>query len=350
MTAPVRPAANLLGHTLPSGWRVVEEADRDPTATGANFSVGYIVEDPSGQRAFLKALDFSRALRSPDPVAALRWLTTAYEYERDLLARVRGERLNRVAVALEDGQYDVDPSSPLGSVPYLIFELADGDVRKQLARFKSFDAAWGLRCLHHVAVGMNQLHSRNIAHQDLKPSNVLFFDDDLGSKVADLGCAAAKGATAPTDVREVAGDPEYAPPEFLYGQVPTEWEERHLSCDLYLFGSLFVFILTGVNMTGLLLSYLDRVQWPGSWKGRFVDVLPFLLHAFSRALADLEAKLPVESRNELMSALRELCTPDPARRGHPRNLRGANRYSLERYVALLDRLATHAERSIVGRR
>lgn len=35
---------------------------------------------------------------------------------------------------------------------------------------------------------MNQLHTHSIANQDLKPSNVLFFEA-FGAKVGDLGCA-----------------------------------------------------------------------------------------------------------------------------------------------------------------
>ena len=44
------------------------------------------------------------------------------------------------------------------------------------------------RTLHHIAVGLQQLHGEGIAHQDLKPSNVLFFET-FGAKLADLGCA-----------------------------------------------------------------------------------------------------------------------------------------------------------------
>lgn len=38
------------------------------------------------------------------------------------------------------------------------------------------------RLAHQVALGMNFLHSRNLMHHDLKPSNVLL-DDDLNAKV-----------------------------------------------------------------------------------------------------------------------------------------------------------------------
>ena len=46
--------------------------------------------------------------------------------------------------------------------------------------------------MHHIATGLFQLHSAAVAHQDLKPSNVLVFDHSI-SKVADLGSASVKG-------------------------------------------------------------------------------------------------------------------------------------------------------------
>lgn len=43
-----------------------------------------------------------------------------------------------------------------------------------------------------------------------------------------------------------------------------------------------------------------------------------------------------------MRSIRELCHPDPARRGHPRNLSGFNPLGLERYISLYDRLVMKA--------
>ena len=40
--------------------------------TGGHFSNSYIVESRTGQRAFLKALDFTRALRDPYLARALK--------------------------------------------------------------------------------------------------------------------------------------------------------------------------------------------------------------------------------------------------------------------------------------
>src|SRR5438270_14033101 len=90
------PASRLSGLELDGGWRVVERLERPPGATGGMFSIGYIVESPTGERAFLKALDYSSAFEADDVPKALEAMTTLFNYERDLLAKCERERLNRV--------------------------------------------------------------------------------------------------------------------------------------------------------------------------------------------------------------------------------------------------------------
>ena len=65
------PAYRLKGLDLQEGWHVEERIEPPPGATGGNFSCGYRVRRSDGARGFLKALDFSRALREKDPARAL---------------------------------------------------------------------------------------------------------------------------------------------------------------------------------------------------------------------------------------------------------------------------------------
>src|SRR5690242_15955037 len=79
----LNPAERLEGMTLKNGWRVVERAGGARRPTGGCFSVGYIVESPSGQRAFLKAFDFfSQISRWEDPARELQPLLEAFNHER----------------------------------------------------------------------------------------------------------------------------------------------------------------------------------------------------------------------------------------------------------------------------
>ena len=236
--------SKLHGVELPGGWTADLELSGS-SQTGGNFSYGYRVTHTDGRKAFLKALDYSKAFRDDDPPAALQALTAAYLFERTILQTCKTRRMDRVVQSIDFGNVVVDHTD-LGRVDYLIMEIAEGDVRTFLSASDKIELAWKLRALHHIATGLHQLHGANIAHQDVKPSNVLVFEATV-SKIADLGSASQKGSVCPRDDRAFAGDPAYAPPELLYGHRDPDWTTRRFGCDAYLLGSMVVFMFTGLN-------------------------------------------------------------------------------------------------------
>jgi serine/threonine protein kinase len=270
----MQPARLLLGRTLPGNWKVVKAVARKPTATGANFSVGYIVEQAGGRKAYLKAMDYTAAFQQPNTAEFLRWMTDAYLFEKNVCQRCRDQYLKRVVHAIDHGTIQTDPNSPFSKVEYLIFELADGDIRAHLDAQQDFDVAFALRTLHEVATGLEQLHRAHMAHQDLKPSNVLVFEKNNGSKIADFGRAWSQDLPAPHDNLPVAGDRGYAPPELIYGEVAIEVTRRRYGCDAYHLGSLVVFLFTRVDMNALLVKHLAPEHHPYTWNGTYAAVLP----------------------------------------------------------------------------
>ncbi|HXB24940.1 MAG TPA: hypothetical protein VNV25_09440 [Gemmatimonadaceae bacterium] len=319
-----------------------------PGKTGGMASAGYIVQGIDGTRAYLKALDLASAWLSADPTRELQTLTTVFNFERDLLHHCRDQRLDRVVLALDHGQIAVDPMLYASIVPFLIFELGDGDIRSVLSFSEAFDTAWAVRALHHTATGLMQLHKNGIAHQDLKPSNVLLFDGGLDAKIGDLGRASRHGHNPPHDGLTIAGDLSYAPPELLYDAVDPDWRARRLGGDLYLLGSLAVSLFTGASMTGLIFSKLRPEHHWLVWKGSYASVLPFVRNAFDQVLLECATQFPAAVHDDLDRTVKQLCDPDPAIRGHPqeRARRHGNPQSLERYVAALDLLARRSERGL----
>ncbi len=337
------PAESLAGRSLDDDWTVVEKLPRPPQATGGHFSISYAVESGDGRRGFLKALDYSAVFQQADVPRALEAMTSAYNFERDLLYRCAP--MSRIVTALADGEIrDTGWTVP---VNYLIFEWADQDSRAVLDAAQRIDVAWALRTLHQVAVGLSQLHGSGIAHQDLKPSNVLDFGG-AGSKLADLGRSSYRGNAGPSDHLPFPGDWTYAPPELLYGQVNPDWSVRRFASDLYQLGSLATFFFTGTGMTGGLLAHLDSRHAPQDWAGTYEDVLPFVRQAFSDVMGVMESSTPADLKADLVGIVRELCEPEPALRGHPKNRVGhTNRYGLERYVSRLNLLARRYELGLV---
>jgi serine/threonine protein kinase len=252
-----RPVEKLAGIKLRDGWIVLDLFNPPPGSTGGFFSVGYIVKRPEdGKEAYLKALDFSGALKSPDPARVLQSLTEAYNFERDLLAKCKKHKMSRVLTAIADGVAEVPGFGDLSRVHYLIFEKAEGDIRQHFNLLAEFDTALCLRSLHHIAVGLNQLHSKGIAHQDLKPSNVLIFPGKE-HKISDLGQAFDRSIKKDLDLARVPGDPSYAPIEQFYDYKLPDDMQRRFAADLYLLGSLFFFYFLNISVTNAIRTKLN---------------------------------------------------------------------------------------------
>ena len=331
-------AAQLVGMTLDGGWIVGRILDRPEYASGGAFSQSYIAER-NGEMAFLKALDFSQAFEpGKDTLKELGQFIASFENERDVLDHCKGKRLSHVTLAIGHGFVDVPGMNRMeGRVYYLLFEMADGDVRRQMSRLTAADALWCMEALRSVALGLLQVHRERIAHQDVKPSNVLAFGAD-DFKVADFGRASSVGRSIYYDDWVFPGDWTYAPPELQYGFIHPDFVPRRMGTDLYMLGNIAAFLFGGTNMTASIFSRLDPQHYPRNWGGEYAAVVPYLQEAFARALSALKLELPSDIADEIIAMIRQLCEPDLARRGHPRGIGKHDQYSLERYVSRLDHL------------
>lgn len=329
-------ASRLEGLKLDKGWTVTRHLARNPNGTGGTFSHSYEVEN-GRTTGFLKAFDFSDAFEpGRDTVEAIQILTAAYDHERRILEHCEDRGLSNVTLAIDHGYVQVPGLSVMeGRVYYLIFEMAVGDVRCQMDLSRSYDAMWCMKALRDVAIGLRQVHREMIAYQDTKPSNVLTYPGEE-FRVADFGRSSRRGHAIHHDGCNVAGDRAYAPPELLYGFTHPDFVPRRIGCDLYMLGNLAAFLFSGVNVTAYLLGHLDRQHHPRAWAGTYGDVLPYLHNAFARVLEDLGPKIDARVRRDVLSIISELCTPELARRGHPRGIGRREQYSLERYLSRLD--------------
>ena len=354
-TSALPPAEMLEGLELLRGWVVKEKRQKLTTETGGFFSIGYECENKDGRRAFLKAIDLHTAVNNSggNVLAVLQPLVAGAQAEKDLLAECR--RMDHVITSIDTGDIDQLGGNKLDiPVPYIIFERADATARAIVTNPVLPSHGWRLRSLHHVAVGLSQLHGRRIAHQDVKLSNILFFEREGISKVSDLGRSIQHGRSVPHDQIDWPGARAYAPPEFVFGyEVAREFNVRRFAPDLFMLGGAACAIFTGAPINTLLYDQLPKEfhpQWiDGPYTGTFEFALPYIEQAFEQALATIDSSIPVDApyKASLVAMVAQWCQPDPTKRGHPktRTVVGAqgNAYSLERYLAELDVLAHKAQ-------
>lgn len=344
-----RPASGLKGTKLPTGWVLGEEVPGYAGKTGGTFCSGYFAER-DGERAFIKVIDLMSAVHnSSDFITALNQATAEILAERDVLRLCQDERMSKIIRLVEHGEYEVPglAGNPLGKVHYFVFERAESDVRKELMFSKNSNVLWKLRVLKDVAIAIDELHRAGVAHQDIKPSNVLLMapPEDAGDhKLGDLGRAVRMNVAGPHDDLAFPGDVNYAPLSAWYDARHTEWVDRRTASDLYMLGVLVCFLFTGVNLTHLQFSLLPEEQKPPKYNGTFENVLPYLVDAHARALEKTKSSFPEPYADELLALVIELTHPDPRARG---NRRARSRFGrppgTETYVSKFAKLVKFAE-------
>jgi eukaryotic-like serine/threonine-protein kinase len=357
-------AENLVGHELPgrnrTKWTVIERFSRDEDLTGSFYSIGYKVKSSEGREAFMKVTDLDLLTDGTYSLLdRMKVAVQAHTFERQILEHCRGNNMDRIVVPVDFGDTLITHARGKEPIFYLIFELAECDVRVQVDRRNRFDLAWTLSAMHDLSVAIRQLHQGRVSHNDIKPANVLVFkiSDYRLQKLADLGRATSPLIASIYDSEVCVGDPRYTAPEALYASA----EEAHLcnfesrrGMDLYHLGSMIFFLVTGRRLTPEIVRKLPPQQRPpdedDARQGGFREILPYWREAFGRVLVEFEAELPADRSGRLtsigsalMDCVVQLCEPDPGLRGHPINRIGhADRLSVQQYISLFDSLRRRA--------
>lgn len=332
-------ADSLLGRTTPCGWEVYEKVE-SKQHSGGNFCTRYLVRNSTGTTAFLKAMDLSRAFQvnSANRLNEINKLTGEYLFERNILQICKDAKMTKVVVPLSAGEIIIaEQHPPLDEVYYIIFEKADGDLRQ--AFLNAPHSTWYsfFRAIKHTCIGLEQLHKAKIAHQDIKPSNILNFDNKV-SKVADLGRVIDAEGQSPFSTYYFAGDLTYAPIEIIKNVHITEFEERFLA-DLYAVGSLIFQTFMGPQITAALKSEAALIS-PAVGQMNYEQALPIYTTTFftllDRMHQECSKRFDTEIADSVVNTVKEMCHPDYKTRGLPKSTNLAVRTSLRRYTGKIN--------------
>lgn len=343
MNAQISPADRLEGITLTTGWLLGARITKPQGASGGNFGICYSASR-GADIAFVKALDFRRAFQEQDFIKALNDLTSQVLWEKEVMEFCSAASMSRVVRLLdyEDFILPEDANDQTKKVCCLVFEIGEADLRAKYNGAANPNYSWKLRVLRDVALGLDQLHRRGIAHLDVKPSNVISVPSANAPgvmKLADLGRAIRKGVPGPFDSMSWPGDGNYMPPEKWYGHDSKDWNNEREAADAYLLGNLFVYLLTGLPMNTLLYNETPDLFRPGPYRGLFdAQLIDVLRQAQAKALAiHVFPVIPAPFKSEIETMILALTEPDPVKRGD-RIARRSGAVGIDRFHQKLERI------------
>lgn len=335
------PAEQLTGRVLNGRWVVLDRLARDGGDTGSSRSSCYYAVSPEGRHAFVKAYDFRRDDIGGD-TERLQRILSEFNNERRVHEYCRDRNLSRVTQIYDHGVEAVEGQG----VHFLVCEYADRSLRNYHPPGSGDVPAHDrLVALRKIASALVQLHSVGVAHQDVKPSNAVYFDDDR-IKITDLGSASCIHLPAPPhDDDPYVGQPNYAPYELLYNSGhQASWHRRRYGCDVFLLGNLIFTSFVGCSLTPLAMHALNERLWPENFSGPYEEILPDLTSAHALVIPEfMQPFVPDCIFGDLVNLVGSLAHPNPEKRGLGRRAPGAHpSFDLHRSVGTLNTLAARA--------
>jgi serine/threonine protein kinase len=166
---------------------------------------------------------------------------------------------------------------------WLAMALIDGGTVSNLATVRD-----RLTALAQVAAALDFAHSKGIVHCDVKPTNILVFEDFSrgGAVLIDFGVARSLAEDARHRPTHIEASLPYTAPELMRGRTPSA------AVDEYALACTSVELLTGAppfRSTTTIALIDDHLNRPVPRYSRQIDWIP---HAFDSILAKAMAKDP----------------------------------------------------------
>jgi serine/threonine-protein kinase len=145
------------------------------------------------------------------------------------LRRFRNEAKNAAGLAHPNIAQVYDYGDHDGTA-FLVMEFVDGEpLSSILERERTISEARVVRILDQTSQGLAVAHAAGVMHRDIKPGNLLVFDDDK-VKITDFGVSRGMDQTTLTATGMVMGTAQYLAPELALGKPATP------ASDIYALG------------------------------------------------------------------------------------------------------------------
>jgi diguanylate cyclase (GGDEF)-like protein len=186
-------------------------------------------------RALDKEDDREVALKFLNPVNTLPYLELVVKFRNEVKVVSKLNHSNIIKFHAT-GDYN--------GIPYLVTEVLEGDsLAGLLKKGSNFSTNEALTLVGKVAEALHCVHSHNIIHRDVKPSNIFVVNSATGQpeiKLLDFGLAHIMELSDLEKEHDMSGTFAYMSPEAT-GIIRKQLDERS---DLYSVGVIFYYLLT----------------------------------------------------------------------------------------------------------
>ena len=112
---------------------------------------------------------------------------------------------------------------------FILFRLRGGELFDFISEKERLSEEEASDFIQQILLGLKHMHSKNIAHLDLKPENIMLKDEN-GHKLKLIDFGLSRKIKPGEEVREMLGTPEFVSPEVV------NYEPLSLTTDMWSIG------------------------------------------------------------------------------------------------------------------
>ena len=147
--------------------------------------------------------------------------------------------------------------------PFIVMEYLTGRTLRAKIREGPIDVSIVIRLLAQITKGLDAIHVGGLVHRDIKPDNIMLFQDELNCRILDFGLSHEKFENK-EKANSISGTLEYMSPECLTG-LPADYRS-----DIFSVGTVGYEMLFG-SQVFRRFSNLDTIEAVKNFEPEFAS-------------------------------------------------------------------------------